>query len=326
MNFGQAVAAACSTFAITNIDDIFVLVTFFAESSTNKSMTPFRIVLGQYIGFTAIIVVSLIGFGIAFVIPSEPIGFLGLLPILLGVWKILGLLLPKEERDDGDGVGEGARANRDCMRSVLVVASVTIMNGGDNIGTYIPMFSQVRGPQIAIFIVTYYILLGLWCLVAFLIMKQKHVLKVAEKYANKVVPFLYIGLGIFITYQSHAYPWSVKEINDEFVGKPGKIVMGVVTSGMLLGVMGIMGYFRWKKRVSKGDDLSDERRLENAEDDVECGKKVGQSSGETRDDGPSIAELGDDETQGNYDISMTRRDADDPDKNLGRSLVTRSGK
>jgi len=285
MTFGQAIAKACSTFAITNIDDIFVLVTFFAESSTNKSITPFRIVLGQYIGLTIIIIISLIGFGIAFVIPSQPIGFLGLLPVLLGVWKILGLLLPKEETiEDGK---EGVKG----WRSVMVVATVTIMNGGDNIGTYIPLFSQVKGAEIAIYIITYYILLGLWCLVAFLIMKQKHILKVAEKYANKVVPFLYIGLGIFITHQSHCYPWSVREIDDEFLGHPGKIVMGVVTSGMLVAGMGIMAWLRWKKRARKdqdGDELGRvETRLGEEEGTV---AKIDQTSGETRQDGRTVDE------------------------------------
>lgn len=45
------------------------------------------------------------------------------------------------------------------------------MNGADNIGTYVPLFSRAKGAEIAVYVVTYYILLGLWCLAAFLIMK-----------------------------------------------------------------------------------------------------------------------------------------------------------
>jgi hypothetical protein len=54
MQFGKSIGIACSSFAITNIDDIFVLVTFFSEASTSKTMTPLRITLGQYIGFTVL--------------------------------------------------------------------------------------------------------------------------------------------------------------------------------------------------------------------------------------------------------------------------------
>ena len=89
MQFGKSVGIACSSFAITNIDDMFVLVTFFAEASTNTSLTPLKITLGQYIRFTVIVVLSMIGFGVSLVPPSEPIGFLGLLPIVLGTLGVV---------------------------------------------------------------------------------------------------------------------------------------------------------------------------------------------------------------------------------------------
>ena len=103
---GNALLTACSTFAITNIDDLFILVTFFAEATTGKTLTPFTIVAGQYVGFSIILAISMIGFGIAVVLPTEPIGFLGLLPILLGFWGLLELLIRTKEEDDEVEVGE----------------------------------------------------------------------------------------------------------------------------------------------------------------------------------------------------------------------------
>ncbi|KAK3203672.1 hypothetical protein GRF29_106g306334 [Pseudopithomyces chartarum] len=93
MNLSTSISTACTSFLLTNLDDLFVLVTFFAESPTSKSLTPLTITLGQYLGFSIIIAISMLGYGLALVLPSEPIGFLGLLPILLGVWKILELLV-----------------------------------------------------------------------------------------------------------------------------------------------------------------------------------------------------------------------------------------
>lgn len=127
MQLGSTIGTACLTFAITNIDDAFVLVTFFAESSTSKNLTPLKITLGQYTGFTVIMVVSLIGFAVAAAIPSEPIGFLGLLPILLGVWRLFGLLFPKKDDTEEEQPESKRIAN---AKSVLKVASITIMNGG----------------------------------------------------------------------------------------------------------------------------------------------------------------------------------------------------
>lgn len=244
MQFGSTIGTACLTFVITNIDDAFVLVTFFAESSTSRNLTPLKITLGQYIGFTVITVVSLIGFAVAVALPSEPIGFMGLVPILLGIWKFFDLLFPKKDDTEGEGSESQRIAN---AKSVFKVAIITIMNGGDNIGTYIPLFSQAKGAEIAVYVVVYYILLGVWCFIAFLIIKQKHILRIAEKYASFIIPVLYLGLGIYIVVKSHCYPWSIEEIDNQFLGDPGKIVMGVVTTFLLSSIMGIMVWFKMRK-------------------------------------------------------------------------------
>ncbi|KFY06627.1 hypothetical protein V492_07898 [Pseudogymnoascus sp. VKM F-4246] len=254
MQFGSTIGTACLTFLITNIDDAFVLVTFFAESSTSRNLTPLKITLGQFIGFTVIVVVSLIGYAVAVALPSEPIGFLGLLPILLGVWRLFDLIFPKKDDAEDEGSESQRIAN---AKSVFKVAIITVMNGGDNIGTYIPLFSQAQGAEIAVYVVVYYILLGIWCLIAFLIMKQKHILRVAEKYATFVIPFLYLGLGIYIVVKSDCYPWSVKQIDDQFVGNPGKIVMGIVTTFSMLPVIGLMAWFKMRKRTStRNEEIS----------------------------------------------------------------------
>lgn len=85
----------------------------------------------------------------------------------MGVWKLFGLLLSEKEEDP-----ELPNAAR--MKSILKVSVITVMNEGDNIGTYVPLFSQAKGAEIAVYVVIYYILLGIWCLAALLVMRQKH--------------------------------------------------------------------------------------------------------------------------------------------------------
>lgn len=255
MQFGSAIGTACLTFVLTNIDDAFVLVTFFAESSTSRNLTPLKITLGQYLGFTVIVVISLIGFAVAVALPSEPIGFLGLLPVLLGVWKFFDLIFPQNDDAEEEESESQRIAN---AKSVFKVALITIMNGGDNIGTYIPLFSQAKGAEVAVYVVVYYILLGIWCLMAFLIMKQRHILRLAEKYASFIIPFLYVGLGIYIVVKSNCYPWSVKEIDDDLLSHPGKIVMGVVTALLLSSIMGMMVWFKVRKmrKSTRNEEIS----------------------------------------------------------------------
>ncbi|KAJ8132218.1 hypothetical protein O1611_g1408 [Lasiodiplodia mahajangana] len=246
MQFGQAIGTAALTFAITNIDDAFVLVTFFAESVRSETLTPLKIVIGQYIGFTVIITISLIGFAVSLVLPSEPIGFLGLFPILLGFWKLLALF------ETNDDVTVPTRAAG--FKAILKVAVITILNGGDNIGTYIPLFSQVRGAEIAIYVVVYYILLGVWCLVGFLIIKQRHLLAILEKYVGWFIPFLYMGLGVYIIVKSEAYPWSIERIDDSLHRNSGRVLLATLTVALLLISIGLMIWYTFfiKRRRSAG--------------------------------------------------------------------------
>src|SRR5215470_15845805 len=111
------ILASLTTFAATNIDDLFVLTLFFAQRVPTR-----KIVLGQYLGFGAIVGLSLIGFWAAISIPSAWFRFLGLLPLALGVKELVSGINFNGEREDFS------------KRDVLSIAAVTFANGGDNIG------------------------------------------------------------------------------------------------------------------------------------------------------------------------------------------------
>lgn len=258
MQLGNTIAKACSTFALTNIDDLFVLVTFFALAAAGKT-TPLNITIGQYLGFTVIIAVSMIGFAVAIALPPEPIGFLGWVPMMLGVWGVLGLFFAKmqgedetEETEDDEDDEDGGKGR--VFKQIGSVALVTLTNGGDNISTYTPLFAQAKGAEVAVYIVTYYILLGTWCLIGFLTMKQKHVLTLAERYARWVIPWLYVGLGVYIVVSSECYPWSVGKVDDDVTSHPGSVIMGVVTAVVIGGVVGAMVWVRLRRRAARARD------------------------------------------------------------------------
>ncbi|KAF9774623.1 hypothetical protein IL306_007346 [Fusarium sp. DS 682] len=295
LDFGQAIGTACATFAVTNVDDIFVLVAFFAESTTSPSLTPVKITIGQYVGFTFIIAVSMIGFGASLLIPAEPIGFLGLIPMLLGVWRILGVFF-KKDQDEDESLDEEV-TTADGLKSVFKVASITVMNGADNISTYIPLFAEAKAGELAIYIVVYYIMLGFWCLAGWLIMKQKHILHMAQKYSRRLIPLLYVGLGIFIVINSECYPWAIEEIDDGIASHPGKIIMGVVTAVLLAVCIGVMLWVRLRRKSGDapvdGESVSSsqrgsQERERDSEQDGGCPSDTRQGDGKTYEISSSI--------------------------------------
>jgi cadmium resistance protein CadD (predicted permease) len=73
-------------FFLTNIQDIVILINFFLESSKPESLLKNdHVVLGQYLGFSTLLMLSLIGYTISYILPIKLFGFLGFLIIFFGL-------------------------------------------------------------------------------------------------------------------------------------------------------------------------------------------------------------------------------------------------
>lgn len=180
-------------FASTNIDDIFILMLFFA----NKEYKTKQVVLGQYLGIIALITISLVGSLIGLLIEKKYIGLLGLLPVYFGIRSIVQLIRHKAENKQDE-----ERLNIRKSNKTLSVAAVTFANGGDNIGIYIPLFATLLLPEKAIMISTFLIMVAGWCFAAGYLSKHRTIASTINKYGHIITPIVLILLGIYILYES----------------------------------------------------------------------------------------------------------------------------
>jgi transposase len=67
-----AIVASVTTFAATNVDDLFLLSVFFARREPIR-----RVMAGQYLGFAGIVALSMFGFWVALAIPLGWFRFIG---------------------------------------------------------------------------------------------------------------------------------------------------------------------------------------------------------------------------------------------------------
>lgn len=181
---GRAVVA----FAATNIDDVFVLTLFFAQ----KNLKRWHVVAGQYLGLAGLITISLVGYFARLFIPQTWIGLLGLAPIAIGIKKLIDW---RREKDQLPKVKPSAA-------SVLTVAAVTFANGGDNIGIYIPLFASSDLSALLITLITFGVLIGVWCAAGYYLGNHSAVKQSVDRYGHILVPFVLIGLGIYIIVSS----------------------------------------------------------------------------------------------------------------------------
>jgi len=179
-------------FVSSNIDDIFLLTLFFA----NKKFKDKEVVTGQFLGISFLITISLAGSLVGLFIDQVYIGLLGLVPIYLGV---------KGLRELQKGRGEGATEITERKNNILTVAGVTVANGGDNIGIYIPLFASMTWTNKISMAGIFLLMTGLWCLTAKYFSMHLYVAKKADRYGHLVTPFVLVLLGLYIMYENETF-------------------------------------------------------------------------------------------------------------------------
>jgi len=175
------IAASTTTFAATNLDDIFLLTVLFA-----RRLPARRIVAGQYIGFAAIILVSCaVVWGIGAIIPRPWLRLLGILPLAIGLKELFQKHKLRQI------------AGEDRSLSVFSIAAVTLANGADNIGVYVPFFLVSR-TRLWLVLIMYAVLVLAWCLGGKLLGSHKLVLNALDRWGHWIVPCVLISLGTYI--------------------------------------------------------------------------------------------------------------------------------
>lgn len=188
----EIILTSIIAFVSTNIDDIFILTLFYGNKRFSKS----EILIGQLLGITILILISLVGSLIGLVVDQAYIGFLGLVPIALGIkglWELLSKRGETHEVIDRKGKSK---------HKVLTVAGVTIANGGDNIGIYIPLFAALSWNNKITMSIIFLVLTFFWCWLAQYFLKHPTVASVTDKYGHWITPFVLMLLGIFILHES----------------------------------------------------------------------------------------------------------------------------
>lgn len=205
-----AIITGVTTFAATNIDDIVILMIFFMQ--VNATFRRRHIVVGQYLGFTALTLASLPGYFGGLIVPKAWIGILGLVPIAIGISHLLNQ--EKDEEKVQTVPGEFNSFSNISSVSTLAsflnpqiykVAAVTFANGGDNIGIYVPLFASSDLTSLGVILSVFFVLVGVWCYIAYLLTRQPAVAHVLTHYGKVFAPFVLISLGIYILIESGTY-------------------------------------------------------------------------------------------------------------------------
>jgi cadmium resistance protein CadD (predicted permease) len=191
-----AIAIGVTVFVATNIDDIFVLLGFFADPKYRARDA----IAGQYLGIGALVLFSLMAALIALIIPPVYAGLLGLAPVFIGMKKLIALYWEDEE-----AAAAAPRRQNGLFGKAGAVVAVTVANGGDNIGVYTPLFAVRSGFEIAIIIAVFALMTGVWCALARWLVHHRYIGAPIRKYGHVLTPIVLIGIGAMVLREAGAF-------------------------------------------------------------------------------------------------------------------------
>ena len=194
-----AVPTGLVAFTATNIDDVVMLTLFFSQ--VNAVFRSRHVVVGQYLGFGALVVASLPGFFSGLIVPRAWIGMLGAIPIAFGISRLLNTEAQESEV-------EITQPDRLTWLNFLSpqafnVAAVTVANGSDNISIYAPLFASSSLEILLVILSTFFLMVGVWCVAAYKLTRMGAIADTLTRYGNYLAPFVLIGLGVLILVDSH---------------------------------------------------------------------------------------------------------------------------
>lgn len=176
------VLAGAAAFAATNVDDLLLLIAFFAAGTYRAR----DVVLGQYAGIGLLFAASAAASLVSLVIPASHLSLLGLLPVLIGLKQLFRKDAPEKTVP--------------ATSDLLSVAAVTVANGGDNIGVYTPLLATSSAQAICAMGAVFAAMTALWCLAARWLVQHPAAAASIRRYGPKAMPFVLIGIGVFILF------------------------------------------------------------------------------------------------------------------------------
>lgn len=220
-NLLSAISTGITAFSATNLDDMVILMLFFSQ--VNTSFRQRHIVTGQYLGFAALVFASLPGFFGGLLVPQAWIGMLGIVPIAIGISRLLN---PDEDESNDNSLLESADTASPLAGllspQTYSVAAVTFANGGDNVGIYVPLFASCTWESLVVILGVFFSLVGVWCYAAQQLTQVPAIGNTLTRYGNQLVPFVLMGLGVMILLES-------RTLEDR-----GLMVVALLVSGIVM--------------------------------------------------------------------------------------------
>lgn len=198
----KTILTAVITYLATSIDEIPVLYMLYTNSS-NKGKGK-TITFTYFLGTFSLVTLGLLGaFGLVQIPAKWLIGFIGLVPLGMGIKMLV------DSDDDEEKAKTAANKRKALWARVLVV---TLALGADDLGIYIPLFTTMTGWQILQMIFVFAIGTAFLCLISYRLTHIERITSFIENKERYIVSIIFVAIGIFVIYDCGTFAGFMKLI------------------------------------------------------------------------------------------------------------------
>jgi len=178
-----------STFAVTNLDNLIILVFLLGQSPNARQ----HVLMGFVAAVILVIAVSSVGILIGTLLSPSLVGYLGFGPLLIGIYILYQQLRSTENKSTAVISAMGA-PSKVWLTTVVLMFS----NSADSIAVLLPLLAE-SGSMPTLLIVSIYLLTSiLWCVISIKIASNAGLAKRINDRGEKLVPWVMIAVGIYV--------------------------------------------------------------------------------------------------------------------------------
>ena len=178
-----------STFAVTNLDNLIILVFLLGQSPNARQ----HVLMGFVAAVILVIAVSSVGILIGTLLSPSLVGYLGFGPLLIGIYILYQQLRSIENKSTAVISAMGA-PSKVWLTTVVLMFS----NSADSIAVLLPLLAE-SGSMPTLLIVSIYLLTSiLWCAISIKIASNAGLAKRINDRGEKLVPWVMIAVGIYV--------------------------------------------------------------------------------------------------------------------------------
>jgi cadmium resistance protein CadD (predicted permease) len=177
-------------FIATNMDNLLVLVMLLGANARRRS----AVLLGFLCSAIAVICVSALGVAVEGMVGPGLIGYLGVVPLLLGFHMLY------RSWSGGHAADEEFESLANSAEPKIWLSTFILMfsNSGDSVAVFLPLLAESGRSALLLIVCSYLAMAIVWAGLSYLISGHQGLARRLEHRAEKIVPWIMITVGIYI--------------------------------------------------------------------------------------------------------------------------------